>query len=128
MSSECSWFIVLQSNPHSPLFSTLFLLPKDQTLKRATKHPRSRLVLLNTSHPDKRLNTKSARLSVILRIAQAPPDSCQTRRPCSVVTLCPGPLSRRWRTLVTTLWPLSRCHWTLAMKLRHTSEIGETKN
>src|SRR6266403_653569 len=55
MSSECSLFTVLQSDPHSPLFSTLFLLPKDQTLKRVTKHPRSRLVLLNTSHPDEQI-------------------------------------------------------------------------
>src|SRR6266446_8996119 len=76
MSSECSWFIVLQIDPHSPLFSMLYFLPKDQTLKRAIKQPRSRLVLPNTSHKDKRLNTKSARLSVIPRIAQAPPDSC----------------------------------------------------
>src|SRR6266403_1297806 len=86
MSPECSSFVVLQSDPHSPLFSTLYLLPKDQTLKRATKQPRSHLVLPNTSHPDKRPNTKSTRLSVIPRIAQAPPDSCRTRRPCSVVT------------------------------------------
>ncbi len=51
MSSECSWFIVLQSDPHSPLSSTLYLLPKDQTLKRVIKHPRSYLALPNTSHP-----------------------------------------------------------------------------
>src|SRR6266446_2634869 len=76
MSSECSSFVVPQSDPHSPLFSILSFLPKDQTLKRVTKHARSRLVLPNTSHPDRRLNTKSIRLSIILRIAQAPLDSC----------------------------------------------------
>src|SRR6266403_4363168 len=93
-------FTVLQSDPHSPLFSTLSLLPKDQTLKRATKHPRSRLVLPNTSHSDKRLNTKSIRLSIIPRIAQAPPDSCRTRRPCSVVTWM---ASARFLVIVCTL-------------------------
>src|SRR6266446_8619903 len=76
MSLECSFFVVLQSDPHSPLSSILYLLPKDQTLKRVIKQPRNRLALLNTSHPDKRPNTKSIRLSVIPRIAQAPPDSC----------------------------------------------------
>ncbi len=50
MSSECSFFAELQSDPHSPLSSILFLLPKDQTLKRVTKHPRSHLALLDTSH------------------------------------------------------------------------------
>ncbi len=52
MSSECSWFIVLQSDPHSPLFSILFFLPKDQTLKRTTKKPtRNRLVLVKHFSP-----------------------------------------------------------------------------
>src|SRR6266446_6193183 len=50
MSPECSSFIVLQSDPHSPLSSILYLLPKDQTLKRVTKQPRSHLALPNTSH------------------------------------------------------------------------------
>src|SRR6266478_1155708 len=60
MSLECSFFIVLQSDPHSPLFSTLYLLPKDQTLKRVIKQPRSRLALPNTSHQRyERPNTKS---------------------------------------------------------------------
>src|SRR6266478_2420501 len=86
MSLECSWFIVLQSDPHSPLFSILYLLPKDQTLKRVIKQLRSHLALLNTSHKDKQPNTKSVRLSVIPRIAQAPPDPVLARRPCSVET------------------------------------------
>src|SRR6266478_8936105 len=92
MSLECSSFVVLQSNPHSPLFSILSLLPKDQTLKRVTKQSRSHLALLNTSHQTKQSNTKSTRLSVIPRIVLAPPGSCWTRRPCSVVTQEHSPL------------------------------------
>src|SRR6266478_9939817 len=85
MSLECSSFVVLQSDPHSPLFSILYLLPKDQTLKQVIKQPRNRLALLNTSR--ERINTKSIRLSVIPRIAQAPPETLLSyRQPCSVVT------------------------------------------
>ncbi len=57
MSLECSSFVVLQSDPHSPLFSILFFLPKDQTLKRVTKHTRSRLALLNTSQTEQTTKT-----------------------------------------------------------------------
>ncbi len=77
MSLECSSFIVLQSDPHSPLFSTLYLLPKDQTLKQVIKQLREPpCVAEHFSLKDKQLNTKSAWLSVIPRIAQAPPDLC----------------------------------------------------
>src|SRR6266436_1963760 len=47
VSSECSFFIVLQSDP---LFSILSFLPKDQTLKRVIKQLRESPALLNTSH------------------------------------------------------------------------------
>ncbi len=71
MSSECSLFTVLQSEPPSPLISILYFLPKDQTLERVIRQLRSHLTLLNTSHT-KQTTLSPYDLVSSLRIAQAP--------------------------------------------------------
>src|SRR6266404_3610012 len=92
MSSECSSFIVLQSDPRSPLFSILYFLLKDQTLKRTTRQLGSHPALLNTSHTNRqRFSPYDSASSP--RIAQAPQERLAIRRPCSVITLRAGFIS-----------------------------------
>src|SRR6266446_3769431 len=83
VSSECSFFIVLQSNP---LFSILSLLPKDQTLKRVIKQLReSPRVAEHFSH-DYRTTLSLHDLASSPRIASAPHKRLVIERPCRVVT------------------------------------------
>ncbi len=71
MSSECSLFIVLQSDPSSPLISILYFLPKDQTLKQVTKQRKgSPYVAEHFSHDQTMLSSYD--LASSPRIAQAP--------------------------------------------------------
>ncbi len=71
MSSECSLFIVLQSDLSSPLVSTLYFLPKDQTLKRVIKQRKGPpYVAEHFSHSQTTLSPHG--LVSSLRIAQAP--------------------------------------------------------
>src|SRR6266478_3560115 len=90
MSSECSSFIVLQSEPPSPLISILYFLPKDQTLKRAIKATKeSPYIVEHFSRTD---NTKSIRLSVIPEDRSSASPSLVIERPCSVITHMLGSL------------------------------------
>src|SRR6266436_6688667 len=69
----------------SPLISIIYLLPKDQTLKRVIKQLRSRLTLPNTSHPEQ-TTLRSIRLSVIPEDRSSASFVLDNERPCSVVT------------------------------------------
>src|SRR6266478_8504877 len=83
VSSECSFFIVLQSDP---LFSILSLLPKDQTLKRVIKQLReSPRVAEHFSH-DHRTTLSPHDLASSPRVASAPHKRLVIERPCRVVT------------------------------------------
>src|SRR6266478_274849 len=83
VSSECSFFIVLQSDP---LFSILSLLPKDQTLKRVIKQLReSPRVAEHFSH-NRRTTLSPHDLSSSPRVASAPHKRLVIERPCRVVT------------------------------------------
>src|SRR6266436_9030060 len=85
MSLECSSFIVLQSELPSPLFSILYFLPKDQTLKRFLSDQGIALCYrtLLTRHMT---NTKGVFLSVIPEDRSSASSNLLARRPCSVIT------------------------------------------
>src|SRR6266403_1379031 len=87
MSSECSLFIVLQSEPSSLLISTLYLLLRNQTLERIAKATKESPYI--AEHLSQYQTTlKSTRLSVIPEDRSSASLSLVTRRPCSVVTMC----------------------------------------
>src|SRR6266403_3529952 len=87
MSSECSSFVVLRIRPYSPLSSILFLLPKDQTLKRTIKVAKESPCVAEHFSPRQTTETLSPYDLVSSRGSHKRlQTSILTRRPRSVVT------------------------------------------